>query len=539
MSLKTKILLGLIVCSALFFNLIGKDRSPACFNADEAAFSYNAYSIAKTGRDEYGTFLPLRLKSFGDYKLPLLSYVTAPIVGTFGLNETTARLPNTIVALLLPVIVFFLAKELFGKEDIALLSAFLVTGCLGLNIVGRHLHEAYLTVLLLSAAFLYLVKTLKKLTWQNAGLFLLFLFLSLFTYHFSRIFAVGFFVYALFHFFRNKKGRLFMGAFLIVLILFALTDVLYKPERVKNLLYFNNPGYVKRIQELREEGASRIFYNKLMPGVKEVVSTSLTYFSPQFLVINGDENYRFGFPSMSIITMVEYLFAIIGLYYLFRNKEKYRALLTMLLLITPLAAALSWAGLSLTRTLFIFIPLALLSSYGFFQFFKNVPPGKWHMLGMAGVITIYLLFMYYQWDFYLLHYPRRAVVIRSWQCGYKEVANHIKQHYNDYDQFYLTKQHGQPYIFMLFYLQYPPSKYQQVAKLSPPDQYGFGQVEAFDKFSFHFQVPKKGEKALLVGYPVDDFKSQSQRLSHDTDAKVIRIGTEEIFWVYDNAKLNR
>jgi hypothetical protein len=450
--------------------------------------------------------------------------------------------------MILPLVIFFLVKELFERDDVALLTAFLITGCLGLNIVGRHLHEAYLSVLLISAAFLFYVKILKKFTWKNASLFLLFIFLSLFTYHFSRIFAAGFFVYSLFQFWpkkaesnqKKKTGRLFIGAMIGVLLLFALTDIIYKPERVKNLLYFNNPGYVKKIQELREEGGFRVFYNKLTPGVKEVISTSMTYFSPQFLVISGDENPRFGFNSMSTITMIEYIFAIFGIYFLFRNKERFRGILILLLLLTPLAASLSWAGLSLTRTLFIFIPVLTLASYGFFQTLATLKDKRVRQLGLVLCVGVYMVLMYYQWDFYLFHYPRRAIVVRAWQCGNKEMVDYVQKNYNKYDRFYITKLNGQPYIYMLFYMSYPPEKYQKVAKLSPPDKYGFGQVESFDKFIFNFQVPKKEakENALLVGFPTDDFKSQATTVPNLDSVKVIRKETEEMFWLYDNKKLN-
>lgn len=539
--MRTKIILGLIVLSGLFFNLVFRDRAPMCFNADEAAFSYNAYSIFKTGRDEYGAFMPLRLKSFGDYKMPLLSYFTAPFVGILGLNETTTRLPNTVIAVLLPLCIFFLTKELFERDNMALLSAFLVTACLGLNIVGRHLHEAYITVFLLSMSFLFYVRLLKKFSWKNGILFLAFLFLSLFSYHFSRIFAGGFFMYSLYHFWPQKKqGRSFLAAFVFILVLFAITDVIYKPERVKNLLYFNNPGYVKRIQELREEGGPRVFYNKVMPGIKEVVSTSMTYFSPQFLVINGDENPRFGFPSMSTITMIEFVFFFVGLYFLFKNKERFRGIIILLLLLTPLAASLSWAGLSLTRTLFIFVPIAILGSYGFFHSIDVLKNKNLRLAGIFLAVFVYAGLLYYQWDFYLLHYPRRALVVRAWQCGYKEMTAYVKKNYGKYDRFYISKLNGQPYIFMLFYLNYPPDKYQKVAKLSPPDQYGFGQVEAFDKFTFNFVMPKKGSKenVLLVGYPTDDFKSQATPVPNLDSVVEIRKETETMFWMYDNAKLN-
>jgi len=59
---KTFIILIIISFISLFFNLHKKNVSHPGFSADEAAFGYNAYSLLKTGRDEYGTFMPLRLK---------------------------------------------------------------------------------------------------------------------------------------------------------------------------------------------------------------------------------------------------------------------------------------------------------------------------------------------------------------------------------------------------------------------------------------------------------------------------------------------
>ena len=89
----------------LFFFKI--NQVPRCLNADEASFAYNAYSILKTGADEYGKFLPLRLKAFGDNRFPLLSYLAIPWIAILGLNETAARLANFPFFFLFPIPVFF------------------------------------------------------------------------------------------------------------------------------------------------------------------------------------------------------------------------------------------------------------------------------------------------------------------------------------------------------------------------------------------------------------------------------------------------
>src|SRR5437868_4259461 len=90
----------ILICITLFAGILRLwrlDTVPAGFNIDEAAFGYNAYSILKTGKDEYGTFLPLSLKSFGDYKAAGYAYIDIPFIALFGLNEFSVRLPSAIL----------------------------------------------------------------------------------------------------------------------------------------------------------------------------------------------------------------------------------------------------------------------------------------------------------------------------------------------------------------------------------------------------------------------------------------------------------
>ena len=133
-----------------------------------------------------------------------------------------------------------------------------------------------------------------------------------------------------------------------------------------------------------------------------------------------------------------------------------------------------------------------------------------------------------QWDFYLFHYPKRLVTIHAWQCGYKEVNTYIKDVYPSVSHFYITRDIGMPYIFTLFYLQYPPKKYQKEAYLSAPDEYGFGQVEKFDKFIFEFKSPEKLQKGEVVIGSRDDFKG----LGKDYHPILITPQGEPMFGIY-------
>src|SRR5260221_10639040 len=91
------LLLIIFIAACLRFWQLG--QVPTGPNWDEAALGYNAYSVLKTGKDEYGTFLPLSLRSYDDYKPPLYMYLTVPSVAMFGLNLWSTRLPSVIAGL--------------------------------------------------------------------------------------------------------------------------------------------------------------------------------------------------------------------------------------------------------------------------------------------------------------------------------------------------------------------------------------------------------------------------------------------------------
>ena len=103
-------MVALIIGSAL--RLINLGSVPQGFTWDEAALGYNAYSIIKTGRDEFGKFLPLIFKSFGDYKPGVYVYTAVPTIAVFGLSEFATRLPSALAGIMAIYSVYLLVKNL-------------------------------------------------------------------------------------------------------------------------------------------------------------------------------------------------------------------------------------------------------------------------------------------------------------------------------------------------------------------------------------------------------------------------------------------
>lgn len=118
-----RFLLPAILLLAFFLRVLWLDKYPIGFTQDEAGLGYDAYSLLKTGKDMWGTTLPLTLRSFGDYKLPLYSYLTIPSVYIFGLSEFAVRLPGAIFGTLAILACYLMVKKLSENENLAIYSA--------------------------------------------------------------------------------------------------------------------------------------------------------------------------------------------------------------------------------------------------------------------------------------------------------------------------------------------------------------------------------------------------------------------------------
>src|SRR3989304_6986104 len=85
--LKNKYLV-LIFLLTVLLRFVYLTYAPPSLNWDEVSQGYNAYSILKTGRDEWGRLLPLaNFRAYGDYPVALNLYLTIPFIAIFGLSE--------------------------------------------------------------------------------------------------------------------------------------------------------------------------------------------------------------------------------------------------------------------------------------------------------------------------------------------------------------------------------------------------------------------------------------------------------------------
>ena len=152
----TKYILVSILLLAFILRFFKLDSLPPSLNWDEISHGYNAYSILKTGSDEWGEKFPMsNFRAYGDYPLALNLYLTIPFVALLGLTEISIRSPHAILGILEVLAVYYLSLGLTKKKNIALLSAFLVAITPWYVFTSRFVLQSNLAVFFLTAAMAF------------------------------------------------------------------------------------------------------------------------------------------------------------------------------------------------------------------------------------------------------------------------------------------------------------------------------------------------------------------------------------------------
>lgn len=457
----------LVLAAALRFYQLG--RVPSGFVNDEAAFGYNAYSLLKTGRDEFGQIFPIIFHSFGEGKLPVYIYMTIPSVLVFGLSEFAVRLPSALFGTLTVWLVYELVSRFKKSSAWPLLSA------LVLATLPWHIHFS-------RAAFeanvaLFFV-TLGTWLWfsKRWRLSLLAFIVAALTYNAARIFLPLWVIYL---FWQNRR-KVILWFFIPWLMLFFI-----KPElnRFGNIGIFNpQSGVGQRLEQKYAETRylplwlTRALHNKPVEYSLDFFRRYSSHFSPEFLFFSGDPiRPRYRVPDTGQLLYVELPFLLIGLYALVRRRQWW---LLWWLLFAPLPAALTFETPSAIRSLFMIVPLSLAVGLG-----VSLVLEKWKKFRPL-LALIFIFNLVYYLDAYFVHAPVHQPY--EWQGGYKTLVQTVNRLMPDYQRAEITDSRGTAYIYFLFYNAYDPVSWQQQSKsaLTDPDKFGFTSINHLDNLFF-------------------------------------------------------
>lgn len=524
----------IILILAAFLRFYNLSHVPPGVNRDEASIGYTAYSLIKTGKDEYGRMFPVSFQSFGDWKLPFYIYTTIPFVWLFGISELAVRVPSALFGTLTVGLTFFLVRLLFPSHEgrmLAILTTFFIA------ISPWHLHlsrvesESNTGVFLTVLAVVLLLKGMKGTTWLLTPSFILFA-LTYFTYAgnyvFTTLLLIGIFI-----FFRSKVPYV-RHTFIGIVVFTALCGFIFyhtllgaNVTKAQGISIFSNPSIIHAKIELpRNEHEnpqsfiSRLTHNRLVFALEAIAQNYLNAYSSDFLFIKGGENKAHNIQGFGNMYLIEAPFLFLGMFYLARFKKgRERNFVFWWFFVAPVAASFTKDAPHSNRMFAIFPMLPLMTAGGVYYFitlFSRHSFLKKAVLG--GLAFLLVLNMGIYLDRYYVHFPRNEVA--HWGAGWRELTKAISDERFAKRHVVITNPQHSPYIFLLFYSAYDPTQYQGSAVRYPPTSDKFVHVKQFGRYEFRhidwntdIQLPN----TILIDAPsrIPDFVTQRLKRAFD------------------------
>ena len=445
---KRQAMLILILICLLFLatRLYKIDKIPASVYWDEASIGYNAYSVLQTGRDEWGEFIPLHFRAFGEFKLPVYIYSVVFTESIFGLTPFAVRLPSVIYGLLSVIGLYLVVLKLTNKKLLSLLSSFLFSISPWFFIFSRTGYEA-------TAGLAFFIWAIYLIIRNKLILATLLFIGSAYSYNSFRILTPLLLSPVLIYYFFKKEFKIIAVS---IVILLASVFPLYK-------LYKQDSG-LSRLQTV---------------GSKNIVQNYIKNFSPDFLFITGDTNPRSQMLNTGQLYYLDAIFLVLGIIYILKKKDRKLYYILAILLLAPIPASITKENPHALRSILMSPIMSVISAIGIYylsNFFK-----KQKQLIFVTVLVLYsLCFENYMYKFATQY---NNLSSSSWQIEYKQIFQKQKSGC-------VSDEFAQPYIFALFYgvddemNKVDPNYFIASRVLNPVSDWGFSTVASFGNYTF-------------------------------------------------------
>lgn len=456
--LKSNWILLTIVFFALILRILPYWQPPS-LNWDEVSLGYDAYSLLKTGKDQWGFVMPSIFRAYGDFKLPIYEYLAVPFV-------SNPRMVSNIAGVLFVLVSYGIAYRLFGKKT-GLWTAFLVTITPWSLFLSRVAVEANVAALFIGLGIYYLLS-------KNYYLATFLLGLSMWTYNSARgfvpLFLIGYWVI-------NKIDwkKILFGVLVIAPALFQLFSA--SGQARYQWLAILNEGGIAAIEQARASSKfspsiSRLLHNKPVYFATTVAQNYISYISPRFLFTFGGDHYQFSMQNHGLLYLISAPFMLFGLWLLIKHSTlNIRYLLFWWLLVYPIAGSITRDSPHTLRGI-VFLPLPMiLASLGLSRLDTK--------LSVFAIILFLVSFGWYQSQMpkYYKNFSQ------SWQYGHEQMVDFLRDQYQKYDEIIITKKYGEPHEFVLYYWPWDPVGYQNDYKKWNYHAKWYW-VDGFSKFRF-------------------------------------------------------
>lgn len=486
----------LVLLLAAFLRLYNLADVPPSLSLDEVSLGYNAYSILRTGVDEYGTKLPLSLRAYDDWRPALYAYFIIPSIKIFGLNAWAVRLPSIILSLITVYFTYLIVLELFKQRKIALIAMLFLAISPWHIYISRLSHEANLGLSLVVLGGYYFLRFINT----NLGNYLFFstiiFSLSLYAYQSEKVVVpVMFGMFWLFNIAALLKVKrwVLLSTLIGLILTLPVINMTFSSEgliRLRGTSAFSvdQSEFYQAAQRLliaRQAGdiIGIITNHRYFLMTKIFISNFIAHFNPQWL-FNGGNFESHKVPGVGLLYIWELPLIFLGIIKLsFLKKERIK----MILLLTWLFSAIIPAAITTqaphAMRAYTSLPIwQIFSALGFVTFTDKFK--KSFVITKISKLFFLLIFIGsigYFFGQYFYKFP--LLQSRSFQYALKSAIPYVQKHQDKYQKiiFSNTDSLYQSYMFFLFYMKYDPTVYLQQGGTKSG---GYAETHTFSKYEF-------------------------------------------------------
>jgi len=448
-------LLIVIFLVSLFFNLYQLHKIPFGFHADEVRVGWNAYSLYRTGKDDWGNSFPLYYNTFGDYRPAGIIYSAIPSIFFLEPSEFAVRLPSALIGAL-SVFPLAILTYLFTKNiRMSLFSSLFLSLSPWWISTSRSTNEVVISTFLTLCSLIILLLALKNKNTKYLLLSFFVIFVSYLFYHSIRLLAPIFVFTIVFYYWKNINTAFKKPLLLFCIAVFFLSTVFLTGKSAQKR--FSQVSVIATTRVLSaetQEPLTLLQKPPLLYGVN-IIKEYFSYFSGEFLIGDSAKPLRYRTPSVGALTYIEIVLLLTGIAIAIQNK-KYRLPL-FLLLVSPFAAALTKEDSpNLNRSLLMVPFIMILMGIAATHLIRLRP-----FLTTICLIGLLINFAYF-WRLYTTH---SQFLISFWRNGsMNQLVNEIVNQQNSFEKIYITNDPDSPFPWYAFFTKQDPAEFNEQAK---------------------------------------------------------------------------
>lgn len=523
MKTRFNLILFAIIAIAIFFRFFNLSGVPPQPTVDEVSIGYNAYSILKTGGDEYGTKFPILLRAYDDYRPALYVYLVIPFVALFDLSILAVRLPSVILSTLSVIAVYFLMRELFRSKEkshfslqdpassVPLLTSLLLAISPWHIYISRLGHEVNASYAFFIFGFLFFFRFLNRGKW-NLYLSALFFSLSFDSYQSTKIVVPLVLLVLAILYFRTlvaNKKTVTISAIIGVIVALPILATSFDQNalirfRGTSLLTTSEDYFRVERERLIADRNSQdligpIFDNSKAASVRLIAHAYLSHLDPVWLFINeGGEQFKA--PTIGLLYLFELPLIFLG--FLFVRNVGISTKTLIFLLFWGLIAIIPGGitnGYAHPMRAFSFLPLPqIFAAIGFLVFVNYFK--KYRTTILAGSVFVVIVFALWFFHSYFTLVPRE--LSRHFQYGVLQALDEAARVEPNYSRVVVSNRDRlfESYMFYLYLNKFDPTRYQaQGGTISG----GFAEEHKIGKYEFGEIKNKIYPKTLYILNPAE------------------------------------